>query len=662
MAKVALLIGISEYEPGLNPLPAAVKDVEAIARVLNDPEMGAFDQVKPLTNPDPQLMQYEIETLFSECNKDDLVLLFFSGHGIRDNSGKLYFATSITRNNLKGELIRSTTVPASFVHEVMKNSRARRQVVILDCCFSGAFDPALQAKDDSFIDLQSQLGAEGRVVLASSSSTQYSFEQTGYHLSLYTRYLVEGIETGAGDQNEDGKISIRELHEYAASKVQETAPNMTPKLITIKDMGFDIVLAKAKITDPRLKYRRQVEKYSSRGKISSIGRTILDTLQYQLGISLEVAREIEQEVLRPYKKRLENLQRYQQAFASAIVYEYPLSSEAQSELNDLQTILGLRKEDTEPIEQEVINQRPDNVSLSQFSSPKSAAEQHHGQSIASVDGANVPTKSIRNRLFATNNKTIQKFFIGSTVLGIIVVGGGTLLSNWQWINTSSKPIPIPVNTKPVNSTPTSLPICNIASVNTSSPPLPRKGVLVMIDPGHGIPPDTGNRGIILEDDIVIPISKNIATVLEKNGVQALLTRNTECVLTENVSSSLEYRKQITKLVNANLFVSVHANAFNSKSSGLEIFSTSNSNSQRLAKLVSSTLFKSVIGLSNRGLKDGDRFAIFRGVTIPAILIETGFVDNKNDAALLRNPDFQKKLAEAIAQGILQYLKEQKQIS
>ena len=357
MVKVALLIGASEYEPGLNPLPSAVKDVAALQRILQDSEIGSFDEVKVLTNPDPQTMQYEIETLFTGRNKDDLVLLFFSGHGIKDDSNNLYFATRITRKNPKGDLIRSTAVPARFVHEVMNNSRAKRQAIILDCCFSGAFDPALQAKDDGSVDLQGQLGAEGRVVLTSSSSTQYSFEQQGSELSLYTRYLVEGIETGAGDRDEDGKISILELHEYATSKVQETAPNMTPKLITLKDMGFEIVLANAKVTDPQLRYRKQVERYSSRGSISPIGRTILDKLQTQLGLSPEVTREIEAKVLRPYQERLENLQRYRQILAEAIKHEYPLNRNVQSELEDLREVLGLRQEDVDSIEQEILAQK-----------------------------------------------------------------------------------------------------------------------------------------------------------------------------------------------------------------------------------------------------------------------------------------------------------------
>ena len=87
-------------------------------------------------------------------------------------------------------------------------------MIILDCCFSGAFDPSLIAKNDESVDLLGQLGAEVRVVFTSSSSTQYSFEQQGSDLSLYTRYLIEGIETGAADRDEDGKISVLELHEY----------------------------------------------------------------------------------------------------------------------------------------------------------------------------------------------------------------------------------------------------------------------------------------------------------------------------------------------------------------------------------------------------------------------------------------------------------------
>ncbi|MEG3920819.1 caspase family protein [Microcoleus sp. T3_A4] len=104
MAKIALLVGVSEYAEGLNPLPGAVKDVEAMQRVLRHPEMGGFDEVKMLPNPEPLAMQEAIETLFSGRDKADLALLFFSGHGVKDDSGRLYFASRLTRKNLKAIL------------------------------------------------------------------------------------------------------------------------------------------------------------------------------------------------------------------------------------------------------------------------------------------------------------------------------------------------------------------------------------------------------------------------------------------------------------------------------------------------------------------------------------------------------------------------------
>lgn len=246
MAKRALLVGVSEYDWALSPLLAAANDVEAMRRVLTAPELGGFDQVKVLADPDCQLMKDEIKALFTDCLRDDLILLFFSGHGLKDDKDLLYLATRLTRKNAKGGPSWSTAVSAQFIHETMSHSPARQQAIILDCCFSGAFDPALQAKDDGSFDLQRQLGAEDRIVLASSSAAQYSSEHKRSGLSIYTRHLVEGIETGAGDLNQDGHVSILELHEYATKKVQEDIPDVTPKLILVKNKGWDIILSKTK--------------------------------------------------------------------------------------------------------------------------------------------------------------------------------------------------------------------------------------------------------------------------------------------------------------------------------------------------------------------------------------------------------------------------------
>jgi formylglycine-generating enzyme required for sulfatase activity len=356
MKKLALLIGVSEYKPGLAQLPAALADIAALERVLKDPEMGGFDEVSPLANPDVQKMRLEIGRLFSRAGKDDsLVMLYFSGHGIKcDDTGTLYFATADTET----AEFRFTALESEFVHRVMNNCRCKRQVIILDCCFSGAFDPSLQAKDDGSVDLRTQLGAQGRVVLTSSSSTEYSFEQPGANgqpgasLSIYTRYLVEGIETGANGGNENGYVSIHELHEYARKKVMATAPKMTPKIITLKDEGFDIYLTKVPVGDPVSKYWEIASKYIINGVVSPVGRVILDQWIQRLGLTPQQASEIEAKARRPFELRLENLQKYRQILIEQIKFRYPFNEEDRKNFNDVQRSFGLTDEDIRPIHQE----------------------------------------------------------------------------------------------------------------------------------------------------------------------------------------------------------------------------------------------------------------------------------------------------------------------
>ncbi|MEH2256751.1 caspase, EACC1-associated type [Nostoc sp.] len=353
MAKVALLIGVSEYEPGLTPLPAAINDVEAMEQVLLHPEIGGFDNVKVLKNPQRQAMDEEIERLFSDRQRDDLLLMFFSGHGIKDENGKLYFAACNTKKSDKGELLKSTTVPANSVHSVMSNSRCKREVVILDCCFSGAFAEGMSAKDDGFVDIKNQLGGEGRAVLTSSTSTQYSFEQQGADTSTYTRYIVEGLKTGAADKNEDGWISIDELHEYATKAVQEATPAMKPEIYAIKE-GYKINLAKAPIDHPKLIYRRDVNYWVRDGEIINMGRIPLTKRQKELGLQPDEASAIEAEVLKPYQDYKENLQEYQKAFIEATKGKLSVSDNTHADLKRLQQALGLRDEDIALIEAPII--------------------------------------------------------------------------------------------------------------------------------------------------------------------------------------------------------------------------------------------------------------------------------------------------------------------
>jgi Caspase domain len=339
MVKVALLIGVSEYEFESNPLPGAIKDVEAMRLVLENPHIGDFTEVGELINPDLIEMQKAIEALFANRRKDDFLLLYFSGRGVKDRNDKLFFANRITSE----DMLKSTSVPAGFVQDLMLNSVSRKQVIILDCSYSGAFAKGLD------------VSMSGWVVLTSCTANQNSLEQSESGLSTYTNYLVEGLETGAADRDNNGEISIDELHEYARKKVQQSFPVMKPQIFAGEE-GYKILIARASIENLKIRYRKEVEYYASRGTISLVNRRLLEVLRDGLGIVEQEADEIEAEVLKPYQSYIEKIQQYRNKLSEKSKERYPLDEQAILELNQFQQTWGLRDEDIDPIREEIYSE------------------------------------------------------------------------------------------------------------------------------------------------------------------------------------------------------------------------------------------------------------------------------------------------------------------
>ncbi|MTJ53028.1 SUMF1/EgtB/PvdOfamily nonheme iron enzyme [Anabaena sp. UHCC 0253] len=356
MNKFALLIGVSEYQLEFTPLPTTVKDVEAIKQVLINREMGDFaaENVTVLKNPQKLDMDKAIHDLYDNRQKDDLLLLYFSGHGLINDEGNFYFSTSSTKKN-GASFLSYLAVAATYVHDCMKKSKSKYKVVILDSCFSGAFPQGMTARYGGTINIKQHLGGQGTAILTASTSTQYAYEEEGSEFGIYTRYLVEGIKTGAADKDGDGLISIDELHEYVSSKVQEVAPAMTPKIYPVEE-GHRIILAKSPKDDPILKYRRDVEEFAAEdeGEISFINTKSLNLIRQQLGLTIDIAQIINSEVLEPYQKRREKLQDYEQTLCKLIKKEYPISEKSRKQLQRLQKNLNLRDEDIAPIEKRIL--------------------------------------------------------------------------------------------------------------------------------------------------------------------------------------------------------------------------------------------------------------------------------------------------------------------
>ncbi|MGQ0600639.1 MAG: caspase family protein, partial [Anaerolineales bacterium] len=132
--KHALVIGSSEFtDPKLARLITPAEDATDLATVLQAVEIGGFDSVTALVNESVENVRTAIEAFFADKGLDDLLLLYFSGHGIRDDQGQLYLAVKDTQTHR----LRSKAIPANFITESMDHSRSRRQVLILDCCHSG---------------------------------------------------------------------------------------------------------------------------------------------------------------------------------------------------------------------------------------------------------------------------------------------------------------------------------------------------------------------------------------------------------------------------------------------------------------------------------------------------------------------------------------------
>jgi N-acetylmuramoyl-L-alanine amidase len=210
------------------------------------------------------------------------------------------------------------------------------------------------------------------------------------------------------------------------------------------------------------------------------------------------------------------------------------------------------------------------------------------------------------------------------------------------IQRSSQTIPVPQPVRP-NPTPTPAP--------GALPTIRNSRIVIVVDPGHG-GPDPGAVGIggIRETDIVLDISRQVAALLEQQGVQAVLTRNGERNL------ELEPRVQIANRADADLFVSIHANAISlsrPEVNGIETYYYGTG--QRLAQTIHSSILRNVGGV-DRGVRSA-RFYVLRNTAMPAVLIETGFVTGRDDARNLANPAYRTRMANAIAQGILQYVQQ-----
>jgi uncharacterized caspase-like protein len=230
-ARNALIVASSDYaDPELRQLQTPAADARALEAVLRDPGIGGFE-VRTLLNRPNQEVALAVEEFFADRQPDDMLLVHFSCHGIKDEDGELYFAMA---NSMLHRLA-STAVAANFVNQRMNRSRSKRVVLLLDCCYAGAFERGMMARAGGGAGIEEQFaGGRGRAVITASDAMQYAYE--GGELaatdelapSVFTSALVGGLQTGEADRDQDGQVALDELYDYIYDKVQAATPNQTP--------------------------------------------------------------------------------------------------------------------------------------------------------------------------------------------------------------------------------------------------------------------------------------------------------------------------------------------------------------------------------------------------------------------------------------------------
>ena len=215
--RYALIIKNNEFtDPMLSQLVKPDSNVNELAELLDNPTVGAFDQVVVLQNEPAHTIRRAVSQFFANKKPEDMLLVYFSGHAAVGSRSRLYLAA----NNTEHTLLRGTAIPAGFIADEMDNSQSKHQILILDCHFSSAVETELPSLVGQTVNSGAMFARNGhdRVVITATDSTQYNWTRNNLRGKAtplqFTRHLIYGLRTGAADINQDGNITIDELFAY----------------------------------------------------------------------------------------------------------------------------------------------------------------------------------------------------------------------------------------------------------------------------------------------------------------------------------------------------------------------------------------------------------------------------------------------------------------
>jgi hypothetical protein len=216
--RYAVLIGnglFSEDELYLRHLRCPANDVDGLKSLLSTEQYGSY-VITTIIDGTHDVGRRAIYECLTKAKADDLVLIYYSGHGKLDEEGNLYLVSKDTVI----DALPPTSIPIEDVKKYTRETRASAVVVILDCCFSGAVKKMFKGEvSDQASHAIRDLQGQGTFYLTASTDIQVAEEKEGDDYSLLTKYMIQGIREGTADSNDDGKISFQELCSFVQKSV-----------------------------------------------------------------------------------------------------------------------------------------------------------------------------------------------------------------------------------------------------------------------------------------------------------------------------------------------------------------------------------------------------------------------------------------------------------
>jgi hypothetical protein len=220
----ALIIGVGKYrDSNITPLKYVENDARELYRVLTDHRTGFFkpENVSILLNQKAteRKIRFKFDDIAAKAQEDDLLLIFYAGHGFTYPDSDTYWLTYDTVYGRQGNRIQSSAFSNLIMGEKIRNIKAKTLIFFIDACYSSGMVDISTAVRGLETDLRA---GKDYVIITSSQANQRSMESPSLRHGLFSYFLVKGL-AGEADTNGDGIVNIEELWDFVQPRVSENA-------------------------------------------------------------------------------------------------------------------------------------------------------------------------------------------------------------------------------------------------------------------------------------------------------------------------------------------------------------------------------------------------------------------------------------------------------